>query len=87
MQMAALSKRAKEGTLSLRDWIDETGIREVAKLLNVHHTAVGHWRRGICLPRSVQMEAIHRYSNGRVAYSEMIETFCKAQAKLKSKKR
>jgi hypothetical protein len=66
-------KASSRGKMSLEDWINEVGVAEVAKLFKVNESAVRHWKRGHCLPRTEQMRAIHQYSKGRVSYEEMIE--------------
>lgn len=78
---AEKNTNAGRGTLSLQDWINEVGVREVSRVTGVNESAVRHWRRGHCLPRTDEMRKIHKYSNGRVSYEEMIETFHRQHAK------
>ncbi len=73
------------GALTLEEWINELGPNTVAKLMKVEPSAVRHWRRGYCLPRSEQMMRIHKFSRGRVTYAEMIESFYRGRAKLAKK--
>jgi hypothetical protein len=63
------------GTLTLEEWINEVGVKAVAKLLRVNESAVRHWRRGFCLPKTEQMDLIRKYSKGRVSCDEMIAQF------------
>ncbi len=67
--------------LSLKDWINEVGVADVAKLLKIQDAAVRHWRRGANLPSDAMKQKIQKYSRGAVTYSTMIDGFFKARAK------
>lgn len=60
--------------LTLRDWIIQTGVGKVSKLLNVGESTVRHWRTGHCLPRTEQMREIKKLSKGLVTYESMIDS-------------
>lgn len=63
----------KRKKLSLQEWIAEVGPLKVADILNVHPSAVRHWRRNYCLPRAELMRKIKKLSRGRISYESMIE--------------
>lgn len=64
--------------MSLRNWIEERGVRVVAETLDVRIATVNYWRRGRSLPRAHQMKEIKRLSRGAVSYDIMIEAFLSA---------
>jgi len=66
-------KLRRRKPLTLVDWINETGVLKVSKLLSVEQSTVRHWRCGHCLPRTDQMRAIKKLSHGRVGYDEIID--------------
>jgi ribosome-binding protein aMBF1 (putative translation factor) len=61
-------------TLSLKDWINDFGVQELAKKMKVQPSTVRHWRNGHCLPRTDQMRKIRRLSKGTVSYERMIDS-------------
>lgn len=61
--------------ISLKNWIEEVGPKQVAKIFKVTPAAVRHWRCGVALPQTDKMQKIRDLSKGRVSYEEMIDTF------------
>lgn len=74
-------KKRTVKAVSLKDWINEVSVLEVARLLKVEDATVRHWRRGHALPRADHMQKINRLSRGTVSYEEMIETHLKKQSR------
>ena len=57
----------------LSDWIEQKGVPEVAKLLNVNQNTVRYWRWGVAIPKPKYMRAIKKATKGQVGYDEMID--------------
>lgn len=60
--------------MTLQVWIETTGPKNVAGMLNVDVSTVYKWKRGKVLPRAKEMVNIHRRSKRKVTYKDMIET-------------
>ncbi len=71
--------------LTLHEWIEETGPRQVSYLLKVDVRSVFHWRRGVCLPRPEQMALIRKYSHGAVSCDVMVSAYLLKRRSLPSK--
>lgn len=67
-------KNVSPKSVTLKEWIDDVGVLEVARLTKVGVTSVRHWRRGFCLPRTEQMYLIMKYSKGTVSANDVIRT-------------
>lgn len=63
----------KKPCTTFTDWINETGVNKVAKILGVYESTVRHWRNGFVLPRSHQMKRIKDITKGRVSYDAILE--------------
>ncbi len=61
--------------MTLRQWIINTGPKEVAKLCNVDPSTVSAWKVGKAFPRPKKLLTIHKISKGRVSYKELVEGF------------
>ncbi len=66
-------RRSSRRTISLKTWIEETGINAVAQLLDVDPSAVCHWKSGRALPRDDQKRFIKNFTEGRVSYEQIID--------------
>ena len=62
-------------TMTLRKWIQLTGVNEVARATRADRSAVRHWARGYVLPRDEKKLIIRNLSNGAVTFDEMIERY------------
>jgi len=49
------------------------GPAKLIKKFGVVEATLYHWRRGVSLPRTIQMEMIVKDSKGKVSYAGMIE--------------
>lgn len=63
--------------MTLHDWINRTGPKEVAKTLGVDPSTVSQWRTYRACPRPRYMLAIHKLSKGEVSYESMVVRFVK----------
>lgn len=68
-----MSSKRKQKSVTLKEWIDELGIAEVAALLRADRTAVRNWRRGFVLPVSSAMGSIRKASKNRVDFNKTID--------------
>lgn len=66
---------------TLDEFIKESGIKQLAKKLDVVESSVRHWRRGYCLPEHRIMYTILKMSKGALTYEGVVETFVKQQKK------
>jgi len=58
--------------LSMNEWIDREGRKEVARLLKVDASAVGHWRRGYAHPAFKHLARAVQITRGRVSVDRTI---------------
>jgi len=72
--------------MTLVQWINQLGVREVAKLLNTDAGRVSMWNTKKSLPKDEMKVQIVKLTHGLVSYEEMIEDFVCPQVKKKSKK-
>ena len=68
-----MNETPKEESLTFEKWIDEYGIKKLAKKLNVGDFTVDAWRRGRCDPRTDYIRQIKLISKGRVTYDMIID--------------
>lgn len=76
-----LKKIARPKPMTLRAWIEKTGVDEVVRLLKVKPAAVRHWRRGANLPSDETKLKIMKLTRGAVSPSEMVCDHFKAAKK------
>lgn len=61
--------------MTLRNWIEKTGPKEVARLCGADPSTVSNWKLGVALPRPETMVRIFRLTKGKVTYQIMVEGF------------
>lgn len=59
--------------MTLCDWIEKTGPKKAAQLLNVDPSTVSLWRNGRSNPTAKMMRKIHEVTKGKVTYKGMVE--------------
>lgn len=73
-----MSYKKTMGThLTLNEWIDLKGMKNVADLLNVPMGNVSHWYHYKALPRPEIMQKIVKHTDGIVSYESIIEDHLK----------
>ncbi len=63
----------KSQVISFSEWIERTGVIEVAKLLDVDPSTVRHWRLCNSYPRTDQMRIIKKKTKGLIGYDQIID--------------
>lgn len=58
--------------MTLCDWIEKTGPKKAAQLLNVDPSTVSLWRNGRSTPTAKMMRKIHETTKGKVTYEGMV---------------
>ena len=56
-----------------KEWIEEQGVEELTRKLNVEKNTINYWRAGFSIPRPWQMQKIVKLSRGAVSYQDIIE--------------
>jgi DNA-binding transcriptional regulator YdaS (Cro superfamily) len=62
----------KGNNMRIDKWIEKTGPKKVAQLLNVDASTVSNWRTGKRFPSSKNLFAIRRLSKGKVTVEETL---------------
>lgn len=60
---------------TLAKWLKSRKRLEVANQLKVHATTIDKWSNGLVLPKSEQMLAIWRLTNGGLTPNKMIQEY------------
>lgn len=64
--------------MTLCDWINKTGPKTAAKILDVDPSTISLWKRFRQLPSGKMMFKIHNVTKGKVTYNGIIDPYFKA---------
>lgn len=65
--------------MTLCNWINKTGPKTAAKILDVDPSTISLWRNFRQLPSGKMMFKIHNATRGKVSYDGIITPYFKAQ--------
>lgn len=66
--------------MTLKDWLDEIGHVDAARIFKVDISTVRSWRVGRTKPRALELKRLVKYSKGAVTYEQVNEDYLRAQA-------
>ena len=72
-------KHERKKQMTLSDWIEKTGPKKVAQLMNVDPSTVSSWKIGANRIPPIRMYQIHQLSKGKVSYKTMVELSLKVK--------
>lgn len=69
-----MSKKSLDGRFE--NWLRQTTLLKVSKILEVSENTVRHWIDGRALPKARQMKRIKEITKGKIGYTAIIEGSC-----------